>query len=484
VSEGDLRYDEVRQKSAHNCFQRHEGVLDQFAYWRIRSFEVDIHRASPYAPPLDGDWYVYHERWDAFTSVDRLSRFLALLAGMRVAAPRHEVITVFLDVKDSLDADASGAHSAQALDRLLLDHLGSAILTPAELLGGAATLQDAVAGGWPRLSGLRGRCLFVLTGKERFLDGYAADDRAAGARAAFVSRRVEREAQIPGPSHVLFYNMSAARVAVARKARARGLVSRAYYVDSGAAWRAARAAMCHHLATDKVNDAEDPWSRTAGKQGWPFEPLLGESSPRMESGEVCAVWARTGDIWSDRDSFYFHYWRCPSTSASHTYDFLVASPNSEVENWAKGCVMARASLRQDAPYFGVFRLGEKGGLRVQLRDRVGAPTVKRELATAEGFEPDTLAMVRLAITRNGRLADGFGSVDGKEWTHIARWGFAEPLLYHGLGVSGHDGRDGVKFLFAVPGGRPRPPFDRGRIIGSTKGRKGWRDWDGPRRWQV
>ena len=46
-------------------------------------------------------------------------------------------------------------------------------------------------------------------------------------------------------------------------------------------------------------------------------------------------------------------------------------------------------------------------------------------------------MVRLAITRNGRLADGFGSVDGKEWTHIARWGFAEPLLYHGLGVSGH-----------------------------------------------
>jgi hypothetical protein len=34
VSDGDLRYNEVRQKSVHNCFQRHEGVPDQFLYRR------------------------------------------------------------------------------------------------------------------------------------------------------------------------------------------------------------------------------------------------------------------------------------------------------------------------------------------------------------------------------------------------------------------------------------------------------------------
>jgi hypothetical protein len=92
--------------------------------------------------------------------------------------------------------------------------------------------------------------------------------------------------------------------------------------------------------------------------------------------------------------------------------------------------------------------------------------------------------VRLTVSQNGRRADGFASVDGERWTHIARWGFAEALVYQGLGVSGHDSREGVKFLFVVPRGAARPPFDRGRIIGATSGRRGWSDWDGERRWRV
>jgi hypothetical protein len=146
--------------------------------------------------------------------------------------------------------------------------------------------------------------------------------------------------------------------------------------------------------------------------------------------------------------------------------------------------MARASLRQDAAYFADLRLGEKAGLRAQFRDRPGAPTVKRELPTPAGHEADTLALLRLEISRDGRLADGLASIDGDEWVHVARWGFAEPLIYQGLAVSAHDGRGGAKFLFAVPGGAPRPPFDRGRIVGPAAGRRGWSDWDGERRWAV
>ena len=484
MSRDGLRYNEVRQKSVHNCFQRHEGVLDQFAYWRLRSFEVDIHRSKPYAPALQGDWYVFHERWDAFTSVEKLSGLLSFLRAMQLAVPEHEVVTVFLDLKDSFSRADWGPHSGQALDRLLREHLGAAIFTPADLLGHASTLQHAVADEWPLLHDLHGRFVFVLTGKREYVDGYAADDGAARARVAFVSRRVDHEDDVPGPSHVLFYNMDARHVGLAARVHARGLVARSYYVNSKKAWGAARAALCHHIATDKVNSAEDPWSRTSVDGGWPFEALSGETPEGSEPGEVCGVWSNTGDIWSEKDSFYFHYVERAAGDADHSYDFFVSSPNSEVDDWAKACVMARASLRQDAPYFGVFRIGEKSGLRVQLRDRAGSPTVKHELATPAGFEPDTLALVRLRVSKGGRRADGFASVDGGEWMHIARWGFADPLVYQGLGVSGHDSRAGVKFLFGVPYGADRPPFDRGRIVGPTTGRRGWSDWDGERRWSV
>ena len=44
----DLRYNEVRQISSHNAFQRFEGIYDQVVYWRIRSLEIDPHRGKPF----------------------------------------------------------------------------------------------------------------------------------------------------------------------------------------------------------------------------------------------------------------------------------------------------------------------------------------------------------------------------------------------------------------------------------------------------
>jgi hypothetical protein len=55
----DLRYNEVRQTSSHNAFQRPEGIYDQVVYWRVRSLEIDLHRGKPGRDALKKDWYIY-----------------------------------------------------------------------------------------------------------------------------------------------------------------------------------------------------------------------------------------------------------------------------------------------------------------------------------------------------------------------------------------------------------------------------------------
>ena len=42
----DVRYNQVRQKSAHNAFQQQEGIYDQVTYWRIRSLSWTCTGAS------------------------------------------------------------------------------------------------------------------------------------------------------------------------------------------------------------------------------------------------------------------------------------------------------------------------------------------------------------------------------------------------------------------------------------------------------
>ena len=75
--------------------------------------------------------------------------------------PQHEVITVFLDIKDPFHTTASASQSAAVLDGLVLDALGEDhIYRPGDLLArapGAESLQAAVAAkGWPTLEGAEG----------------------------------------------------------------------------------------------------------------------------------------------------------------------------------------------------------------------------------------------------------------------------------------------------------------------------------------
>jgi hypothetical protein len=198
------------------------------------------------------------------------------------------------------------------------------------------------------------------------------------------------------------------------------------------------------------------------------------------------MWARSGDIWGKRDSFLYHYRDC-SDDMDNRYSFYISGPNSEVDDWVKGGVIARSSLARNAPYFGVFRVGEHHGIRIQYRVSPKGPTMAEETRLGPGglFDPDTLVFVKLGISQSGHRARAWGSVDGYEWTVLGNYEFSDPLKYQGIGVSSHGVARGAKFLFGVPGNRPRPQFNRERFIGTGQAKEGgWVDWEGTRRWRV
>lgn len=486
-----LRYNEIRQKSAHNAFQQAEGIYDQVVYWRIRSLELDLHRSKLGHGSLRDDWYVYHGLHNPNTSVHRLSDFLRLCRGIQRAIPRHEVITVFLDIREEFHKTPSASQSGDALDRLLLGALGEgSILRPGDLMDaapGATDLRDAVTtAGWPRLAELRGKFVFVLTGAADVLRTYPGA-RSPHDCVAFVSGKVEKRSDVPGDDpDVVFFNMSDRDVRLSRAVEAAGLVGRAYYINDEARWRLALEHGCHHIATDHVNAREDGWSQTMRpKTGFPFQKLTGRTPSVSEPGATCGVWARSGDIWGEVDSFFYQHADC-GEAPDNRYEVYVAGANSHGDDWLKGGVIARTSLAGDAAYFGVFRIAEHHRLRVQYRVADGGTTVARERSLGSGvLYEDTLMFVRLHVGGGGHRARAWGSVDGLSWTEIASFEFDRPLRYQGFGVSSHRESSGTKFLFGVPNDGERPPFTRGQLVGPrVEGYGGGGDWVGDKRWKV
>jgi len=486
-----LRYNAVRQKSAHNAFQQQEGIYDQIVYWRIRSLEMDLHAAKLGHGGLKGDWFVYHGMHNPDTSVHRLSDFLRICRGVRHAIPRHEVLTVFLDIRDAFHATPSASQSGEALDRLLVDTLGKdRLYRPADLLARsprATTLQDSVAtAGWPALESLRGRMIFVLTGDTALQRTYLGTKSPLD-RVAFLSAKVARAADVPGADpDIVFFNMSDVKVKLSKKVDDAGLVGRAYYINDRARWKAAVEHRTHHIATDHINAWRDRWSTTACPEtGFPFQALDGATPSAAEAGHLCGVWARSGDIWGEVDSFWYQF-ADRRDAPDNRYEMFICGAGSFVDDWLKGGLIARASLAGDAAYFGVFRIAEHHRLRIQYRVASGGTTVAKERSLGGGvIAEDSLAFVRLRLTRGGRRARAWGSVDGVAWSEIGAFDFDEPLGYQGVGVSSHREPSGAKFLFGVPAERARPPFTRGQLIGPRgDGYGGGGDWLGSKRWNV
>ena len=442
------RYTQVRQKSAHNAYQRHEAIIDQLVYHQVRSIELDIHVDKTFDDPGPGDWLVYHQDvLDDETQCRLLSDCLEDLTAFADAWPEHEVVTLWVDVKDDWDGD----HSPADLDAILQAQLGDVLFSPGDLRDAcpaADSLADAsVTCGWPTTTALRGRVIVALTGGGVGSATTPLGRYAAEGTAAFVAPSVAEVTAFDQPHpDVAIYNTNVADVAVATIGAEAGFVVRTWGIEDAAEWTAAEQAGVHHLATDFVNAHVDPWAVTSTGD-WPFA-CIDCTTDTTEPGGRIVVDVDSGDIWSGADEMWFAH---DPAATGGSWEALVSAANSHVEPFAKGCLMARAGIESDAPYLAVCRPADEERVRVQVREQPGGSTVafEHDIVDATAREPQGVAWLRLEVSDDGRCATGYGAALRGEWVEIASACFAEPLSHQGLAASSHDAGP-VRFVFADP----------------------------------
>ncbi|WP_257447378.1 Ca2+-dependent phosphoinositide-specific phospholipase C [Archangium lipolyticum] len=451
-------YNEVRQKSSHNSYQRHEALLDQLVYHRVRSLEFDIHNGKSNWSKVTGNWFVYHaDVVDPGTTCHRLSDCLDELRAFHLANPGHEVVTVWVDLKDGFES----GRMPQDLDNRITAHLpASWLFKPSDVMAacpGATSLQAAVTGacGWPSTTALRGRFIIALTGGDvssstSKLNTYVSNGSTATSRVAFVAPDLSSTSAIGTRSHAVVFNIQNGNSSLASSVHQAGFVSRVWGVNDSASWSRAVLAMANHIATDKVSYHQDGWAVTHNTLGWPFGcfgswPCGGY----QEAVNVIGAEVDSGDIWGSSDSFLFasEYNGAVTTT---TWTAAVNTPNSHVEVWAKGCLMARESTASNARYFAVCRPADENKPRLQYRTSTGGSTSSAEvdIVPADTVDQESITFLRLTVQYDGSqtCAWGYASQNASAWKLIGSRCFSGLLGHQGLAASSHDsGR--VKLLF-------------------------------------
>lgn len=453
LGQEELLYNQVQQKHTHNSYQRQEAVLDQVLYYSVRSLELDIHITKPGKTSVPGDWYVWHTTSDVDTTTcDLLSRCLQKIASVNQVIPEHEIMTIWVEFKDK---GFDSTHTPAQLNSLLENAVGGAerILTPAELRAdcpSATNLQASVKAPchWPALADLKGRYVFVF-----LEDGasYYDSQTTLAEKRAFTQGNAGNFQNEP---ERIYFNVDSSDLDTARKIADAGFVTRVTTANDQDTWNQAVEQKTQLLGTDKVNFHADPWSRTNNHLGWPFLCPGADCTCRSEGAGVFYINALSKDIWGTADSFTFLYEQ-QSADAPHTWTAAISTPDTDVESWAKGCVMARADTSPGSPYFAVCRTAAEHKLRVQYRLQANGETQAQEI-DVDAIDQHQNLFVQLALSRDTNdqtCAEGYGALTAGETPRlIARQCFTGRLPLQGVGASAHDDTVDaqsavVKFLF-------------------------------------
>lgn len=450
-------YNELRQKSSHNSYQRDEALLDQLVYHRLRSIELDIHNGKTGWSAVSGNWYVYHASTEPGTTCHRLSDCLDELRAFHLANPNHEVVTVWVDLKDAFETGRMPAD----LDTRITAHLPSAwLFKPSDVMAGCAgvsSLQAAVTGActWPAHTELRGRFIFVLTGGDLSsstsnLNTYVSNGSTATSRVAFVAPDLTSSAGISSKTYAVFFNIQAPYASVANSVHLANFVARVWDVNDSSTWNAVQPLNVNHIATNKVSYHQDPWAVTHNALGFPFQCLDGWScGGYQEPVDVIGAEVDTGDIWSSSDSFLFaHESNTAVTTTSWTTS--VSTPNSHVDEWGKACLMVRAGTAANARYFAICRAADNHKLRIQYRTATGgaSSTSEVDIVAADTVDQESLTFLKLTVQYDGAqtCAWGYGSQNGSTWKLVGSQCFSGLLANQGLAAASH-GSGKMKLLF-------------------------------------
>lgn len=450
-------YNELQQKSTHNTYERHEALMDQLVYHRVRSVELDIHNGKSGWSKVAGNWFVYHDNFSTGTTCHRLSDCLEELRAFHLANPNHEVVTVWVDLKDAFETGRMPVD----LDNRITTHLPSSwLFKPSDVMAacpGQGSLQAALTGSctWPTHTALRGKFIFVLTGGDvssstTRLNTYVSNGSTATTRLAFIAPDLTSASGISAKNYVVFFNMASGSASVASSVHLANFIGRVWGVNTSNTWSSTASYNAHHIATDKVNYHQDPWAVTHNALGWPFQCLEGwPCGGTAELVDVLGVEVSSGDIWSSSDSFLFAH-ESNSAVTTTSWTASVSTPNSHVDEWAKGCLMVRAGTASNARYFAVCRPADNHKLRIQYRTSTGGASSAKEvnIVPADTVDQESLTFLKLTVQYDGAqtCAWGYGSQNGSAWTLIGSQCFSGLLANQGLAVSSHDSGK-VKFLF-------------------------------------
>lgn len=412
------RLDEVRTLATHNSYARDEPLFDQLFYHRARGLELDLHTAG------DHVFDVYHIAVvDSKTSCKSFRDCLRVIRAFHDAVPEHEIITAFLDMADDWDA----THKPDDIDQAVNEELGNLVFTPAELLAtckGAKTLRDSVSGscGWPRLDALRGRVMLGMTAKDGgklctgggTLRTYASP--SAVARPVFLVPEISDAcgiAEYDAMDDVVIANLDGGHLSAGPSLAARHLLSRAFKggfttrggFNDAQGFNSAKASLVNFIVSDLVNADADPFVRLYSGTGFPFECRVASAcAPAMrELGAFIAGKVTSGDLGGSSDSGLFRYLSSPTKDGFSEWKVAIGAPSSNVEQLAKGCIMARAEAAENSAYAAICRPADNNRARLQVRATKGGTTNVSEIVLPSAFSSEIRGIVQELSVAGGKL---------------------------------------------------------------------------------
>lgn len=482
-----LRYDEIQQKFIHNSYGSagdpvDEQLVDMLLFHRIRAFELDLQAGSsctitstpPWRAP---DWRIAHTCAEIRPSnTPTLRQALALVRAFHTMQPRHEVITIDLELGSRKAGGLLGQfafYSADQFDALLQSELQGILFTPQDLLArhpGARTLHAAVKpdasgrSGWPTVDELRGRVIIVIHGVAEDVNAYFGSSRdSIQGRAAFQldegqwDSMSRRELGDDEPLPIFHGEVPADRAAELRTKLA-GHILRSKQIDdcntrpvllqcTGDQNRQRAAEYQRngiHMLFMNMGSAHDPAFNLTNPSLYPFGVSLRGPDGQFPSGTTAvdhlavigkrepgslllAGDASGGDIENNQDTFTF--WTLPgSEGVNESWVAEIASAsNGSVHPHGKGMLMARAAFEPDAAYCAVGRTADRYGLRTQWRSGRGLGTGHLEqfgnygtadVANRSERENWHFVMLTLAVADGRTRCRAAVSADGRTWQQL------------------------------------------------------------------